>query len=511
MTRADSLILLVRSLSKSEKRIFRMGKKETDYIVLFDIIDKSEVISSQELKSEYEKKRDGGGFNVAATYLYKILLDTLLSLRESRDSHYMLFDRIMKARILFEKSLFADALDVLDKAKKEAVRYENHVALLYASRMELEYLLYLDMPHISETELVNKHFAISETLKNLHATCEQSSLYELLRHRIIHKGKIRSQKQKDRMNDLVFAEMSLTASSKNSFNARKLHLLFQSNFLMNIGDQESASQSLHELNTLFENNPQFWENPPFYYVSVLEGILGNLRNMRKYDQMPYFIERLSGINHPSVRFQTHVEALVSLYQLLPLLDRGDFSACKKLLGREGHPGLHKTDQLTLLLQSEISLYTALTYIGLQDYAKARKTLANQIILDNNIYTYPIYRTIRITNLIVYYEMDDLEYVRMESRSLKREILKSGKAYRVELLMLDLMNKGTFRLISRDKREKLWLKIEPELAEIRSNLFERQLLKSFDFTAWIESKVCRKPLPEVLRKNLSSFSYPGTSF
>lgn len=483
-----------------------MGKKETDYITLFDIIEKGGIASVIELKKEFERKREGGGFNVAVSYLYKILLDELLSLRESQDSDYMLFNRILKARVLFEKSLFADALDMLDKVKKDAAKYENHLAQLYASRMELEYLLYLDMPHISETELVNKHFAISETLKNIRVICEHSSLYELLRHRIIYKGNIRSQEQKDMMNDMIFAEMNMTTSSRHSFEVRKQHLLFQSNYMANIGDNRSASQSLQELNILFENNPQFWADPPFYYVSVLEGILDNLRSMRDYEKMPYCIERLKNIQHPSIRFQGHVKALISLYEMLPLLDAGDFAGAKKLLDGNESSALSKTDQLNMFLRLEISLYTTLVYIGLHDYRKASKALIKEIIFDNSIYNYPIYRIIRITHLIIHYEMDDTDYVRTESRSLKREMSKSGKAYRVEMMILDLIGKGTLRMISREKREKLWLEMGPQLEEIRNDVFERQLLKSFDFTAWIESKVRRIPLSEALRKNLAAVSH-----
>ncbi|MDR1582174.1 MAG: hypothetical protein LBS55_02775, partial [Prevotellaceae bacterium] len=317
MKQADSLVLLVHSLSKNEKRAFVMGRKTTDYMILFNIIEKSAILSSQELKSQYEKKRKNAHFNVTVAYLYKTLLNNLLTLRENHDNSYRLFSQMMKARILFEKSLFTDALDLLDKIKKEAIRYENHIVLLYASRIEMEYLLFLNFPNISETELIKQHFQIDELLKKIRIINEQSSLYELLKHRIIYKGNVRSQKQLDLLNDLVFTEMSLTATSKDSFEAKKLHQLFQSNYLISTGDKKSALQSFRELNRLFEKNPQFWANPPFYYVSVLEGILDNLRRMKNYDEMPYFIQRLRNIKHASAGFQIHVSAIIYLYELYP--------------------------------------------------------------------------------------------------------------------------------------------------------------------------------------------------
>ena len=499
MTKADSLIFLIHSMSKSEKRTFKTGRKETDYVMLFDLICKEDIVSSQELKLQYERKLGKMSFNVAVSYLYDSLLDVLLDLRKDQDSDYMLSNKIMKARILFEKSMYDDALELLDKIKKEAVRYENHIALLAASRIELEYLLFLNMPDITESELVTKHFQISEALKRNRIIYEHSSLFELMMHRIIYKGNVRSREEKDRMNDLVFAEMSISSSSKNSFEARKLHQMFQSNYLMSIGDQKSAFQSFHELNKLFEDNPQFWADPPFYYVSVLEGILDNLRSMRLYDKMPYFIERLKNIDNSSARFQTHVATLVFLYELFPLLDRGDFAAAKQHLDLHQDTLLSKKEQMDIFGRAEISLYTALTYMGLGDYKKARKALINEMILENKIYTFPIYRIIRMVNLIIYYERKDAEYIHTESRSMKREIQKAGKVYRVESLMLDFLNNDKLQLMGNEKRHKLWQKMEPELAEIRSDVFEKQLLKYFDFTAWIEAKMKNISLSEVLRE------------
>ena len=104
MTNAEALIQLVRSLSKNEKRSFRLGKKSTaDYIVLFDLIDKDELKSVEELKEAFEKMNKGAVFNVTVTYLYKLLLDKLLALRQNQDVNYSLITQILKARILFEK------------------------------------------------------------------------------------------------------------------------------------------------------------------------------------------------------------------------------------------------------------------------------------------------------------------------------------------------------------------------------------------------------------------------
>ena len=162
MTNAEALILLVRTLSKNEKRSFRLGKKSTaDYIVLFDLIDKDELITVDGLKEAFENKGKGAVFNVTVTYLYKLLLDKLLALRQNQDSDYSLMTQILKAKILFEKSIFPAALEILEKVKHDAAALEKNEALIMASRLELDYLHYLNMPDISEEDLINRHYSLN--------------------------------------------------------------------------------------------------------------------------------------------------------------------------------------------------------------------------------------------------------------------------------------------------------------------------------------------------------------
>jgi hypothetical protein len=497
MLKTDALVLLVNSLSKREKKTFRKNRKKTDYIVLYDIIEKEKNISSQELKRKFEEQRGNSNFNVAVSYLYKLLLNSLLFLREEQDSHYFLFLKILKAKILFEKALYEEAFDMFEDIKEEASCLENYYALLYVSRLELEYLLFVNLPNISETELLNKHFKVNEVLKNIRKVNERSSLYELLKHRTIYQGNIRSKEQKNSLNDLVISEMSIISSSNpDNFETKKLHQLFQSNYLINVGDYKSAIHSYYELNQLFETNKHLWANPPYYYLFALEGILDNLRSIKSYDKMFYFIEKLKNIRDYSLEFQTNVTSLIFLYELFPLLDKGDFKASEQLLRQYHDIVLKKMDELSLIRQAEVSLYVALIYTGLRNFKMAQKTLVNLIIRGKNFCDFPLYRTIRLVNLIIQYEIGNNDIIRFESRSIKRELSKTEKAYRVEHVMLHFLDKplkGTLPA----HREKMWNKIEPELTDIRNDIYEKQLLKYFDFTAWIESKINKIPLQEVL--------------
>jgi len=104
--------------------------------------------------------------------------------------------------------------------------------------------------------------------------------------------------------------------------------------------------------------------------------------------------------------------------------------------------------------------------------------------------------------MVLYELKEFDYITFEGRSVRREIQNKEKTYQTELLMLKLFDKP-LDVLSNKERDVLWKKIEPELKKIRNNKFELQLLRIFDFTAWIESKIRNIPLEQILRDKISN--------
>ena len=52
-------------------------------------------------------------------------------------------------------------------------------------------------------------------------------------------------------------------------------------------------------------------------------------------------------------------------------------------------------------------------------------------------------------------------------------------------------------MQQSQRMKLWQKVEPELDSIRKDIFEQQVLRIFDFTAWVEALMTNFPLSTIL--------------
>lgn len=508
MLKSESLIHLINNLTKQEKKEFSLyisNKPEKDYIFLFRLIDDKKVSDPEELKMSFLAAKPTSSFNTVVIYLFDLLIDILTRLRTEQDSYYLLFNELLHARVLYEKSMYQECFQVLKKVKEKAVYYENHFALLVAQRLELNYLLTLDFEDMDEQKLLNKQYKMNNTLKSIRQLNEQSSLYELLKYRMINRGASRSLEETQKLDDLVTSEISIVASAGvENFEIKKNHQLFQANYFITVGDYKAAFNSFVELNKLFEENSHLWNNPPVYYLMTVEGMLESLRIMHNYEGMNYFIEKLTKLSSPSSSFQLNVTYVIFLYRLFSFIDGGDFDKAGIWIAEHQASLIDKMLLLKEQQQAEMSLYIALIHLGNGEYRKARKRLS-ATIGRGHLYSLPLFRTIRIVNVMIHYELGDVDYIQSEIRSIKREMSKNkGYNLKVESFLLKFLN-YSFADTNRKRRAEIWESMAEEVHALYADKYETQILRKFDFVAWVEAKIFEVPLSDILKREHASKS------
>ena len=504
MLKSESLIHLINNLTKQEKKEFSLyisNKPEKDYIFLFRLIDDKKISDPEELKMAFLAAKPASSFNTVVIYLFDLLIDILTRLRTEQDSYYLLFNELLHARVLYEKSMYQECFQVLKKVKEKAVYYENHFALLVAQRLELNYLLTLDFEDMDEQKLLNKQYKMNNTLKSIRQLNEQSSLYELLKYRMINRGASRSLEETQKLDDLVTSEISIVASAGvENFEIKKNHQLFQANYFITVGDYKAAFNSFVELNKLFEENSHLWNNPPVYYLMTVEG----MRIMHNYEGMNYFIEKLTKLSSPSSSFQLNVTYVIFIYRLFSFIDAGDFDKAGMWIAEHQASLIDKMLLLKEQQQAEMSLYIALIHLGNGEYRKARKRLS-ATIGRGHLYSLPLFRTIRIVNVMIHYELGDVDYIQSEIRSIKREMSKNkGYNLKVESFLLKFLN-YSFADTNRKKRAEIWESMAEEVHALYADKYETQILRKFDFVAWVEAKIFEVPLSDILKREHASKS------
>ena len=500
-TKIDQIILLIQSLSKAEKRYIRLYTNlqsgDKNYMFLYDYV--CEGLSAEQIYSRFCKEVNEKSFEMAAKHLYQVLLNCLVQLRDKQDIQTSIFNYITKSNILFERELYDNAFSELEKARKLASMYEKDLLLLLINRTELKYLRTIHFKGINEKALVNRQMQINDTMKYTRNINQHLQLYDILKHRITHKGYARSNKQKEDLNDLVLSELNLIANhSYKGFEARKLHLLFQATYYLNAGNYKSAIRFYEELVALFEANPHLILNPPIYYLSAIEGVLESLHIAGLYQEMPFFISKLKEIsngNYPT-EFIVEVQARIHLYELSGFLNTGQFDKAK-LYASEYNDFL--TKKVTIAgpeTQVKLYLQAAILHLCLGAITKARKSMKKILESGKSFHTLPSYKTARLINLVIQAESGNYDFFQHEINSIKRMIRFEKQIYITEKLLFRFLIAFPLPVFKKDK-EKLWLQYQKEITQIRQDKYEKQLLKTFDFVAWIESNLTNSSYQEIL--------------
>lgn len=126
MPKRDKLFLLVKSLSKSEKRYFSIYTKmhikgdDNDYMKLFKAFEKQDVLNENEIRKQLEGEKLIAHYAVTKSYLYDLILKAMRSYsKHSADKKVM--DLLQDVEFLYTKGIFDQAIQLIKKARELAL------------------------------------------------------------------------------------------------------------------------------------------------------------------------------------------------------------------------------------------------------------------------------------------------------------------------------------------------------------------------------------------------------
>lgn len=493
-----SVIRLVKSLSKVEKRQFKLAtKKQTgtkEYLSLFDIIDRKGIIDAVTVRDKFGEMHPDSSLDNTARYLLKVLTDCLIQSKLKDDTSFQLLYGLMRVSVLQERSLPGESYKELKKLQSIAAGSSNNYLQYIIFRQMLDYTSDNDFQGIVEQDLIELQMQSREILKDIRNIHEHHSLYEQLKYRLIHSGKILSEEKKTKLNDLILSEMGLlTGRTKANYESKKLHLLFQSYFFTDIGDYKSAVKTFSELNKLFEQHSHLWNHPPVNYLSALDGILDSLRTIGYYEDIPFYLEKMRQLDNPSYpeyfRFMVRKSGLI--YRIARLNGTRKCQQAVKLIETLDPDSLKAYGQVDDEKQIELQLGLGLAYFGIKQYKKAQKYFNQTVQTGKPNHQSMAYRALLLLNILVDYETNNHQYLEYEIRSYKRAFQPGKSGLKIEKLIFKTI-KSHPNIKTQQKNLILWKKIQQVTLLIEKDKFESQLHKYFDFLGWVREKYNSAP-------------------
>ena len=196
ISHGNHLYTLVKSLTKAEKRNFRLyvrkiqGEGDAKFLQLFDLIDKSRIQDEEDLRKKLTHTNKSQ-FSNLKRHLYQHILTSLRLIQIRKNQAIQIREWIDYAQILYGKGLYLQALKLLDRAK--TIAKNMNLDGLHLDIIEFEKRI--ESRHITRSttqRMVNLMQEATERNRIQSVTVELANLKLYLQRRFINKGHIRT-------------------------------------------------------------------------------------------------------------------------------------------------------------------------------------------------------------------------------------------------------------------------------------------------------------------------------
>lgn len=506
MARNSDLFDLIRSLSKTEKRYFRLvasihSKGETrKYERLFDLIDGQEEYDEEAIRRALAGDPLARNLAEAKYYLYNTIIKALHLYHLERSKFAQISLLIHQAEILLERKLYGGFIKTIARAKELSVRYEQwHLTIAI---LRLEYRMLLLEPDTRTLEQQHERiFAEIEKYFEIHANFLH---FWKINSRLDVVNKLiagpRSPEQLEVYRSALGDSIAMNEKDALSTGARIYYFMNLAMVQEASGELRGALDSYRSVLSIVESS-EHWSTPrSLAIVPVLSNIC--LISMQMADEETFFAHhaRLIATIGREPERQSYAAYVVALGRLVDWYNRaGEFEkACE--VWEEIEREMERFGGKLLLgftASSRIAAFYA--YFGAGKYAAALEHINAVIDRSTPDVSETLLPLARILALVVHYELDNHELLEYLVHSTERYLKSHDRLYALERVMLRFF-RSLLRQQTEAQRRDLFRALHADLTAMADDLYQSQIIETFDLVAWVESTIRGERFAVVVRES-----------
>ena len=500
----DFLFVLIKSLSKSEKRQFKIfasrleTSANTKFIELFNILDKSEIYDEKLiLKSGVIKKVQLSNLK---SYLYKQILVSIRLNIPSQNIRYQLREQIDFATILYNKGLYKQSLKLLDKTKILAL--ENDEKLMAYEIVEFEKLI--ESQYITRSiqgradELVvqakelNYRNTISSKLSNL-----SLQLYGTM----LKTGYVKSDEEYKYIDDYFTKHISKFDDKK--FGFREKYWFYNVNLWRSFLVQDFLSCYKYALKwvTLFYDNPSMIHLNPVFFLKGNHYLLESLYMLKYKSKFKKYLSLLEDtIKDSHFPVNDNIASLSFLYVYNNKLNyhilEGTFAESEYLIPEILSKLKIHTDHLDEHHEMLFYYKFASIYFGNEKYTECIFYLDKIINNKNLSMREDLMCFARILCLIAHYELGKDYYLENQLKNTYKFLIKMNDLHEVQKEIIKFMK--NLNTIYPTDIKKEFVKMRARFIELEKNTYEKRAFLYLDIISWLESKIENRKISDIIK-------------
>ncbi|CAN5117190.1 hypothetical protein BH09BAC1_BH09BAC1_26300 [soil metagenome] len=308
-SKEDSLFQLIRSMTKAEKRYFKINSTHTigdknSYMRLFEAMDGITAYDDAKFRQKFKKEPFVKYLAAEKNYLYELILKSLRGSRYEKSKYLKLLGLLNDVDLLFEKRMFEECEKRIKKAQKIAVdmNYFHINGLL----IDWKFILLSRLQETSVSDVLKEYN--DEILLN-QKTLDNFYSYRKLKNDalVISKKAVKiNQPNDERRISEIFSSVFLQQPElANSFIAKlEYYSMLGQLYRAQIRSEEEYNVRKEHLK-LFENFPEMVEEYPNKYSYALSNFLVVAVRVSDFEGYEQAIEKL-GLDNPDQFKETKV-------------------------------------------------------------------------------------------------------------------------------------------------------------------------------------------------------------
>lgn len=503
MLKNDNLLRLIDSMSKSEKRNFKLmtqktGEEKKLYVQLYDFAVKYRTLDKEKLVRHCPDIKSSQVSNLKAI-LSKQLLRSLRDFNKEAFPEIRARERFDFAKVLYAKGQYRACLDMLETVKSMAAE----IQLKPLEYLAISFEKLVESQHVTKSMSPRAYNLAKESnnvIHNLVVTNELANLSLLLYARYLEKGYVKNQEEYQELHKYFHSLLPIVEITNLDF-YQKLNL-YQSYVWFHHMSQDFANYYRYAQKWvgLFDEYPSMKVPATTLYIKGLHNVLNALFMAGKRKMFVKAFETLQDFNKDKkLKLSVNEEGQLQLFKythtvnsIFITADYKDGVHCVKDLEESILQNNHLWDPSRIMV---FNYKIACVYFGNGDLDstitylnRVEDSYQRRLKVDIQCFS-------RVLNLIAHYDLGNEILVSYKIKSVFRFLLKMGELEKVQMEI--------FRFIRRTPRMSKatilheFKVLRDKLIEIEGERFEKRPFLYLDIISWLDSKIKKVSMVEAI--------------
>lgn len=495
-TQKDQLFILIKSLTKAEKRNFKLYASrsqsggDSKFLQLFDVLDR---IAQYDDKVIIKKVASIEKRHLAnlKRHLYKQILTSLRLIYIQKNIDIQIREQLDFARILYGKGMYMQSLRLLERIKQTAV--DHHQDVLHLEILEFQKLI--ETRHVTHSRQVENKVErlLMESLQRSQITHDINLLSALniqLHGYYIQYGHARNKEGQHKSIEFFNTHVptGLDRRQLTFFEKANLYQSWMWLHYINL-DLAKARESAAQWVNLFMEDPRMSSKDPDLYIRSLYYLLMLLFLTHQKEDFEHYLSYLNEfIDNTWEELNDNSKMLASVYQNLCHLNftllHNDFQA--------GIDAIPEIKQNLKVFDNYMDEYRSLLFefkyaylhFAVGDFEKALDFLNKIVLIKNTQLPKDLQIYASLLQLICLYEQEQYDLMSYFISPLRRLINKYPIKNKTQLALFDFLKK--LAMLPAAEASSAFAAFDSEVAKLRKDPFEAKALHYLRPDFWAKS-------------------------